>query len=58
VEFVDDSSREKLIPSGVTNEMFKCFIKYFDHGIIVEVNKIDDKKAQEVRIVYEFIVEL
>ena len=35
VDIVDDSSWEEFMPSGVTKEMFKSFIKYYDPEIFV-----------------------
>ena len=39
VDIVDDSSWEEFMPSGVTKEMFKSFIKYYDPEIFVAAGR-------------------
>lgn len=39
VNIVDDSSWEEFMPSGVTKEMFKSFIKYYDPEIFVAAGR-------------------
>lgn len=39
VDIVDDSSWEEFMPSGVTKEMFKSFIKYYDAEIFVAAGR-------------------
>lgn len=39
VDIVDDSSWEEFMPSGVTKEMFKSFIKYYDQEIFVAAGR-------------------
>ena len=36
---MDDSSWEEFMPSGVTKEMFKSFIKYYDPEIFVAAGR-------------------
>ena len=39
VDIVDDSSWEEFMPSGVTKELFKDFIKYYDPEIFVAAGR-------------------
>lgn len=39
VDIVDDSSWEEFMPSGVTKELFKKFIKYYDQDIFVAAGR-------------------
>lgn len=39
VDIVDDSSWEEFMPTGVTKEMFKNFIKYYDPEIFVAAGR-------------------
>ena len=39
VDIVDDSSWEEFMPSGVTKEIFKSFIKYYDPEIFVAAGR-------------------
>lgn len=39
VDIVDDSSWDEFMPSGVTKEMFKDFIKYYDPEIFVAAGR-------------------
>ena len=39
VDIVDNSSWEEFMPSGVTKEMFKSFIKYYDPEIFVAAGR-------------------
>ncbi|MCX7883703.1 MAG: Eco57I restriction-modification methylase domain-containing protein [Caloramator sp.] len=39
VEIVDDSSWEEFMPKGVTKEMFKDFIKYYDKEVFIAAGK-------------------
>ena len=39
VDIVDDSSWEEFMPSGVTKEMFKSFIKYYDPEIFMAAGR-------------------
>ena len=39
VDIVDDSSWDEFMPDGVSKELFKCFIKYYDAEVFVAAGR-------------------
>ena len=46
VELVDDISWKEFMPKGVTKELFKKFIKYYDADVFLEAGRIIRRKAK------------
>lgn len=48
VRLVDDKSWKEFMPKGVTKELFKKFIKYYDPEVFVEAGRIIRRKAKSL----------
>lgn len=46
VDLVDDLSWQEFMPKGVTKELFKKFIKYYDPDVFIEAGRIIRRKAK------------
>lgn len=48
IRLVDDLSWKEFMPKGVTKELFKKFIKYYDADVFIEAGRIIRRKAKEL----------
>lgn len=48
IRLVDDLSWKEFMPKGVTKELFKKFIKYYDADVFIEAGRIIRRKSKEL----------
>lgn len=48
VDSIDDVSWQEFMPAGITKELFKKFIKYYDADVFIEAGKIIRRRVKEL----------